>query len=654
VLFKAAKFFLYAAVFAIVIVSTATLFPFIVGKYAWFRAMVDLALVCFFAGLLVDWDNGRHYITRLKQVWRSPVFIAVTVFAAVFVLAGFFGVRPSFSFWSNFERGEGGVQILHLYAFFVLLATLFREDKDWRKMFWLSMVAASLMILYGVLVGFGGHIGSWGTMGVKFGIPGFRFQGSFGNSEYVPGYLAFMLFFASYLLLGAKRGWRSPQSIGIIVLMFLFVIFSIMSGTRGGFLGLMAGALTALAYIGFYKKHWRKWLILGAVLALVAVALLVEFREFQLLQKIPGVSSILRLRLNEQDLADLTTRFEVWDIAVQGWKERPLFGWGPENFRYLYERHYEIQYFSPESGFGRWFDRAHSTVFDYLSQIGLLGLVSYLAVFVTLGLLLLKKKWHEAAKANEKRMILQGLFVGILVTYLVQGTVLFDALALYLPLFTLFAFALYYFPPGAPGASQSEPTGQIKPSPITTLVSIFGILLAALALYFGSLLPYLKAKSYIGAERQLVNVRTVDDFGALFDASFNLYSPVGDEEIAKFLGSNVYSMIQNQPEDVARDLAAYVEGRMLKDDLHHLMTLGHIYKSLWVRFGDEAAYLKAEEYYQKAHEIGANLPLPIYALFDLYGTNHDKDNIERMGTIILEKWPQDEETHKVLDRIVVQ
>ena len=158
-LFKAAKFFLYAAVFAIVIVSTATLFPFIVGKYAWFRAMVDLALVCFFAGLLVDWDNGRHYITRLKQVWRSPVFIAVTVFAAVFVLAGFFGVRPSFSFWSNFERGEGGVQILHLYAFFVLLATLFREDKDWRKMFWLSMVAASLMILYGVLVGFGGHIG---------------------------------------------------------------------------------------------------------------------------------------------------------------------------------------------------------------------------------------------------------------------------------------------------------------------------------------------------------------------------------------------------------------------------------------------------------------------------------------------------------------
>jgi O-antigen ligase len=443
-LFKVSKFFLHAAVFSVVIVSTSTLFPFIVGKYVWFRTVVDLALIFFLAGLMFNPD-ASHYITRLKQLFRSPVVIAVTAFAAFFVLASFFGVRPSFSFWSNFERGEGGLQILNLYAFFVLLATLFREDKDWRKMFWLSMGVASLMILYGVIAGFGGSFGGWGQIGPKFGVPGFRFQGSLGNSEYVPGYLVFMLFFCSYLLLGVKRSWRSPQSVLIIVAMIIFLAFCIMSGTRGAFLGLIAGVLSAVVYVGFYRKAWRKWLLLAAGLAIVSVVLLVQFRHVSFIQKIPGASSILRLSFSQHDLADLTTRFVMWDTAVQGWKERPLLGWGPENFLVLFDKHYEIRYYDPEVGFGAWFDRAHSTVFDYLAQIGILGLLSYLATFVCLGLLLLKKKWHEAAKTDPRRMLIQGLFLGIIVTYLVQGTVLFDVFALYLPLFTLFAFAVYYF-----------------------------------------------------------------------------------------------------------------------------------------------------------------------------------------------------------------
>lgn len=459
-LFKTSKFFLHTAVFAVVMVSTSTLFPFIVGKYVWFRAAVDLALIFFFAGLIFNPD-GKHYIARLKELFRSPVVIAVTAFTVFFVLAGFFGVRPSFSFWSNFERGEGGIQILNLYAFFVLLITLFRDDKDWRKMFWLSMGAASLMILYGVIAGFGGSLAGWGSIGPRFGTPGFRFQGSLGNSEYVPGYLVFMLFFASYLLLGIKRSWRSAQSLGIIALMLLFFVFCIMSGTRGAFLGLIAGVLAAVVYMGFYRKAWRKWLLLGAGLALVAVALLVRFQHVPAIQRIPGASSILRLRFNSADLADLSTRFVMWDTAVQGWKQRPLLGWGPENFLILFDKHYEIRYYDPAVGFGAWFDRAHSTIFDYLAQIGILGLLSYLAIFVCLGLLLLKKRWRQAAKADSRRMVIQGLFFGILVTYLVQGTVLFDVFALYLPLFTLFAFAVYYF---YPSASSERKTQQLPSS----------------------------------------------------------------------------------------------------------------------------------------------------------------------------------------------
>ena len=184
-LFKIAKFFLYVSVFAVVIVTTSTLFPFIVGKYTWFRAAVDLALIFFLGGLMFS-PESNSYLARLKKLFRSPIVIAIThLFTVIFLLACFFGVRPSFSFWSNFERGEGGFQILTLYIFFILLATLFKEESDWRKVFWASLAAATLMIVYGVIAGTIGSIGSWSFIGPKFGTPSYRFQGSLGNEAYV-------------------------------------------------------------------------------------------------------------------------------------------------------------------------------------------------------------------------------------------------------------------------------------------------------------------------------------------------------------------------------------------------------------------------------------------------------------------------------------
>ncbi|KKL11323.1 hypothetical protein LCGC14_2546990, partial [marine sediment metagenome] len=88
--------------------------------YVWFRSLIGLALIFFLLGLLFN-READFYWERLKRIVRSPLFIAVSVFVTAFLAATFFGVDPAFSFWSNFERGEGGLQILNLYVFFVLL-----------------------------------------------------------------------------------------------------------------------------------------------------------------------------------------------------------------------------------------------------------------------------------------------------------------------------------------------------------------------------------------------------------------------------------------------------------------------------------------------------------------------------------------------------
>src|SRR5438876_1024509 len=145
-LFKTSRFFLYAAVFFVAIMSTSTLFPFIVGKYVWFRVSVDLAFITFLLGLIFD-AEAEQVLGRLKHVFKSPLTLAVSAFALAVMLAVLFGYSPWYSFWSNFERGEGGLQMLHLYVFFALLVTLFKEEKHWRTIFWCSIAGAFLMIL---------------------------------------------------------------------------------------------------------------------------------------------------------------------------------------------------------------------------------------------------------------------------------------------------------------------------------------------------------------------------------------------------------------------------------------------------------------------------------------------------------------------------
>ena len=99
--FKTSKNFLKLSVLAVAIVSISTLFPFIVGKYSWFRTTVDLAVIFFLLGLIFQ-DKSSVMSQKLSAIFRKPLVIAVSIFATFFLLAGFFGINPVNSFWSNF------------------------------------------------------------------------------------------------------------------------------------------------------------------------------------------------------------------------------------------------------------------------------------------------------------------------------------------------------------------------------------------------------------------------------------------------------------------------------------------------------------------------------------------------------------------------
>lgn len=483
--FKLSKFFLYLIPLTVAIVFISTLFPFIVGKYSFFRTTVDLSLIFFLLGLLFAPDS-KIYEERILKLFKSPIFIAVSVFTLMFLLAGFFGVNPSFSFWSNFERGEGGLQILHLYLFFSLLTILFKDKKNWNLLFWISIIAALLVVFYGVgaslkyndaemitrniggveqkeFSGKGGPLYQTfkNFMGPNFNEPGYRFSGSIGNSSYAAAYFIFAMFYSCYLLV-SRKDLKSFGSIVLMVLAAIFILFFFLSATRGAFVGLLIGILSSLVYLAWISKKWRKYIFISAFALIVVFSLgIYSYRNFESFRKI-SVARIFDISISAQTFQH---RAIMWKIAWDGFKERPLLGWGPENYTNVFDQHYNTNYYTPGQGMGAWFDRAHSVIFDYLSETGIMGLISYLSIFVAFYWMFFKKtpiatnmntnkqlpitnekfRGNLVALRNYQLLVTNALIFIIPIAYLIQGLALFEVLPIYLNLFLFMAFATYKF-----------------------------------------------------------------------------------------------------------------------------------------------------------------------------------------------------------------
>jgi O-antigen ligase len=426
---KISRFFVLASIFAILIISTSTLFPFIVGKGIFFRVAIDLALLSFALALIFQPGEWEALKNRVKKVFREPLGIAVSVFVLVFLLACFFAYDPAAAFWSNFERGEGGLQMLHFFGLFFLLAVLFRTGEDWKKVFGSFVAAASLMIAYG--------IGGWLNIKGIISPPTIcdRFQGSLGNPAYVAPLLMFAIFFAFWLFLDGSRTKSRKTWFGVLIAVFAF--FFLMTQTRGTFLGFGVGLIFAFLLLAIkLPKGKLKLTSIVLAVALVAVGSLAVIFRHQNIPLVPFCDSSSRLL--DISVSDQTaqTRLWTWGTAVKGWQERPILGWGPENFSVVFDKYFDTRHFVPGLNTETWFDRAHSVYFDYLAETGILGLLAFLSIFAAFFIKFFRNKLSSDVFGD-------ALLLGIVTAYLVQGVALFDVTPIYLPLFILFAFLVH-------------------------------------------------------------------------------------------------------------------------------------------------------------------------------------------------------------------
>src|SRR3989338_8935724 len=89
-----------------------------------------------------------------------------------------------------------------------------------------------------------------------------------------------------------------------------------------------------LFYFNFIQKIWRKWLLIFISVLLIFFGTMVYFKDVEFIKSLPG-SRIFDISFNT---LNFQSRMVMWQIAFDGFKERPILGWGPENFTQVFDK----------------------------------------------------------------------------------------------------------------------------------------------------------------------------------------------------------------------------------------------------------------------------------------------------------------------------
>jgi O-antigen ligase/tetratricopeptide (TPR) repeat protein len=400
---------LFAVPFVPLIVSPSLFFPFITGKAFVFRIIVEII----FAAWLVLAIRDESY--RPKFSW---ILGSIFAFLIIMAVADIFAQNPFKAFWSNFERMEGYITLLHLGAYFLVMGSVLRTKEIWNRLLATSLGASAVMAIYSFFQ-------LAGKIAINQG--GVRVDGTLGNASYLGIYMVFHIFFAGLLFIKFKEMWQRIL-LAIVALMDIVVLY--FTATRGAILGLIGGALVTFVFLTLKSDKGdkiRKVAVMGIAGLVIFIGLFVALKNTPFVKTSPVLSRFSSLSISE---IETQGRFYVWPMAIKGFIEKPILGWGQEGFNFVFNKYYDPRMYNQEP----WFDRAHSTPLDWLVAGGALGLLSYLAVIFSVLFYIFKIK-NDSFQKEEKAIML-----GLVSAYIFNNIFVFDQISSYILFFTVLAY----------------------------------------------------------------------------------------------------------------------------------------------------------------------------------------------------------------------
>ncbi len=407
---------------------------YVTSKQYFFIGSVEM-LVVLWLWLMVS--DVRYRLTKRNWLFLIPGGL----FLLSLTISAWMGVDPSTSFFSTVESGTGLILLYHIFAFTCMTASVIRvQQKKFITTAMQAILAASVVLAIATFfTGANGLVTLHSAM-----LNGSSGGAMMGNVLLVGAYFIFSCFFAMILFSHEKMPRKKIlYLISLAVLLFSPVYWNatiwkgasfaelaaskyyVLGEARIAAVALVIGALSAgllWCVLQRKKRSLRTVGFIGIAIGL-AVSLIMAMELF-----IPTTA------LHHFFVTQGGNRTVDWQESVRGIQERPIFGWGPENFRVVYQRYLDPVVFSPGHGNEVWSMHPHNNTLEVLINGGLIGFVLYLFMLASLvtGMIRL----YRNGTLDRKTTV---LLAGMLVAFVLQQQMIYDSIVSYVMFFFVIA-----------------------------------------------------------------------------------------------------------------------------------------------------------------------------------------------------------------------
>ena len=359
------------------IVTVETAFPFTVGKAVYART-VTAVVFAFWVPLAL-----ANAAFRPPRSW---LLVLLVVGFLIAVISAVFGINVERSLWSNYVRMQGVVNSAHSLAFAVVLVSVVRGGHQWRVLLGLN-VAVSVVVAVLAIGRFHGL-----DMLYLADIPerSWRVAASLPNSSMLGHYAMLNCFMAAGM---AAWSFTARQSLGARTALPVWLVASFataallnlwamaLSGSLGAYVAfvLALGAL-AFAYALFGEGKAARRVGVGGLATAGVIGASLGFLFFvdnPLHVRAQDHPVMQRLAFASIEGRTTQTRLAAWRAGIQGVAERPLLGWGPENYIVPYGKYGKG---AATSAYAH--DRAHNEFVEEVATKGLAGAAAYVAIWL--------------------------------------------------------------------------------------------------------------------------------------------------------------------------------------------------------------------------------------------------------------------------------
>jgi O-antigen ligase len=338
------------------------------------------------------------------KIFTHPVSIAILANLFWLFFTSVTSTMPLVSFKFLLAR------LWFLTSFYLLAIYLFKDTKNISKAIWAYTIPLLIVIAY-----------AW-SHHFSFGItdkeaahwvmnPFYRDHTSYG------AVLAMIIF--PFIGMNLLKSRTLVAQLGVAFVAFILTVALVLSYTRAAWISIFI----SLIFLGIILLRIKfKYLALTGVLVLF-----IGFsNQHLILKKFERTESESSDNLTEhlQSVTNIATdasnleRINRWASAIRMFEEKPMLGWGPGTYMFQYAPfQHSSQRTEISTNFGN-MGNAHSEYIGPLSESGIFGMLSFLAI-VVLSLITAFRVYNKIDNKQLKRLVLS-LILGY-ITYLFHG-----------------------------------------------------------------------------------------------------------------------------------------------------------------------------------------------------------------------------------------